>query len=692
MKSTLSTLVFSILLFLLAFPAYGCGPFIYTPDEYLMYRLPKSVDEPEDSETNCLLWLEQTSPTISTQDIYQAVYKYTLPQVEEVHNLVKTEDSKSDLMKNSFVAYLVHERDQEAADFLLLAKQCETLRFAQNDPWYYPATNNPEVKQLNDIAQRAIQYDKKRFRDRYALQAIRALFSTEQYNRCLHYWDSISPLMDSKLLHNLAEDYIAGIYLNRGEIKKAEQIYIRLNNMAGVAYCQQHQDRSRIEKLQFTFDHIPNYPYLKQELNFLFRNYELYGNDLQTLSQLQHITLQCAQSGKSHDSDMWYYSAAFASHLMGNNAEALRILQKAENASGTAEMKKYIKIFHIFLETKLLPFNNNYERKLLANLQWLDQEVVKELRLHQKDIESDLYLFAWETKYNHSRYYPYDMMRRIILVEAVPRYLQQGNTTRALQLANVASNRPYRLFPQVADTMRTSTTKSNEIDFSNDFFNLTDTLSAQQIVEYAQRLQHPRDEFDRFTQARSYTNRDYLNDIIGTKFLRETNYPKAVEYLKEVPSEYQYRLNTYKCGYMHYSPFEYHFGHLVGIPDYKYEFARQMTSLEEGIEHTSDLNRRGRLLVLYARGMHNSVNHCWALTGYGKSWNHEDTNSQEIIARAKQLKEQGLALVTNPEIKAQLLWECGYANIYLLKEFPKTATAQYIRTHCDTANDYKRKK
>ncbi len=53
-------------------------------------------------------------------------------------------------------------------------------------------------------------------------------------------------------------------------------------------------------------------------------------------------------------------------------------------------------------------------------------------------------------------------------------------------------------------------------------------------------MQHPQSEFDRYLNARGYTNSDYLYDILGTQCLRNMRYADAVMYFGQVGEKYPY--------------------------------------------------------------------------------------------------------------------------------------------------------
>ena len=89
MKS-LRYFLINVVLQAIVYEANACGPFWYTPNGYHMYRIcdmqPKSVADEYSLKVrrNCEEWQGLTSVDIPVDDIYQAVYKMTMEELETV--------------------------------------------------------------------------------------------------------------------------------------------------------------------------------------------------------------------------------------------------------------------------------------------------------------------------------------------------------------------------------------------------------------------------------------------------------------------------------------------------------------------------------------------------------------------------------------------------------------------------------
>lgn len=82
-----------------------------------------------------------------------------------------------------------------------------------------------------------------------------------------------------------------------------------------------------------------------------------------------------AHEGRGNNPAMWYYTAAFLTDLEGNATKASYLLGLAENSKSSSYIDESIKVFRIYLDAKLLPYNSSYESRLFTQLNWLDKKL-----------------------------------------------------------------------------------------------------------------------------------------------------------------------------------------------------------------------------------------------------------------------------------------------------------------------------
>ncbi len=728
---------------LVASDAIACYDEAYSPAGYYMYRV---YEEQPDinlslyyqypgSGINCKGWQQLTSETIPLEDIYKVVYIMPLSEFEKIYNRPQAK------YENKFVEWIT-KRDRSILDFLWLAKNNEYIRMERNSRWYYPTMKIDASLTLEQVADMALDAKDKRLRDRYLLQAVRALFSLERYQECVDIWDvEVSKLPEDNLMRQMIKPYIAGAQFRVNNSQKAIEYFAQIGDVNSMLYCANRRDEelSTVEAIDLVYKYAPNSPYIAKTLQWYIRSLEpergLYDeiSDSRVLEQAQ-IRIQCvnellpfcvakARAGKDENTAMWYYTAAFLSDLVGQTKQADSYLRLAESCKATKYIGESIKVLRIYLDAKLSTYNSAYEAKLFEQLKWLDSKITQNIT---DEVEHDV-ANMYKMMRSESFYYWNDMMRRIVLSEVCPRMVRSGRTERALQLANMADNRLLNLVDRVycyywsdngrpIDAIcsmaeyRYDEELHNSHDYSNHFFELIDSVGVNTAIRYVDTVRKPKSEFDRYLNARGYVNDDYLNDIVGTQYLRNMKYSKAVEYLGAVSGSYNKgHLNTY----IYYNPFSlvkddnahndsfsgslsYDFGSEC---DFKYSFAREMCSLEHSIATVKDPNRKAWLMVRYAIGIRNSFDSCWALTQYYKGcflsgsvipikrdW-ESDKYTQAATKRYCQIFDSACEIATDKSIAAQIQYDlCNYKTV--ATKYADTALGQYVKGECDNLYDH----
>lgn len=677
---------------------------VYDDSELFNYDMFDRRKEKSEAIRNCELWQKITSEVIPLEDIYQVVYKYSYETILNVSRLIESPHTNP-RVGNQFVNYLIQYECKEIAEFLVLAKLCEKIRWEQNSPWYYPVEDDGVNTTLRDIARQAMAYKGTMLKDRYALQAIRALFASSLYERCINFWNDNHEAIPDGLIKEMIQPYIAGAYCRTGSVEQAMQIYAKCGDVHSLLYCmnEQGQHLYEIEQIELIYTYCPNSSAIASIIQRLICKAEKLAENPQQDEYTLQIQSQCSrlyefalQAGKKEtDRAMWYYTAAYIAELNGNTQEASDILKQAEAAHGSRFISESIQILRIYLDAKLLRYNSVYEQKLFGQLQWLDNKIKHDIndRIERLTANEGLHLMCSNISY----YYWNDMLRKIVFSVLVPRYMEYGNNIRAIQLANMADNRLLNLINKHESRTMTeyrASTEWNHYDYCNAYFHLLDTIGLDQVIAYRECVIHPRSAFDRFLNERGYIGMDYLGDIIGTQCLREMRYEEAVKYFELVSSSYQYTLNTYKDKCMWRDPFDAS-SPIYDNSDYKYNFAREMLSLEQAVRRTSDPNRKAQMMIRYATGIGNSIDKCWALTQYyqGDSW-EKDWKQSSLWSRAnrksKALVQKALSMFTDKESAAYSYWLLGN-NKKVIMDYPETKTAELIKTQCDNWKDYQTK-
>lgn len=758
MKSIKYIIAISILAITGSLTVSACGP--YSPDDpsriYMFRACPPQLTQQwhdgcrfqdYEKEQNCLLWQKITSASIPVRDIERVVYGANL---KELQNL--SEEKWSD---NKFAEWLSKPAHKDDLDYLLTAKEIEEIREYMNNPWYYAYDNDDEHLRLSELADVCKTYSGKRHTSRYGLQLTRLYFAQKDFRNCIDLWENTMSKEPRNIIRDMTASYVGGAYLREGNRDKAVELYtesqdigslISLNEWEWAEEKPTYSDPRTIQ-LEYIFNRFPDSPLLSirlQEYVHDRESYVYYGynraNRLYTpvsilskkvgdrwvandekdfYDELKAFARKAAASPKCNQKGMWQYALAYLSYLDGDMNKASSYLSQARQSAKTPLIRESVEAFRMLLDARSADNSPQYREKLLKDLKWIDERMLADKA--QNKVED----WQYDNKLNWSFYYWQDAARKILLGEVCPRMEKSGNVVLALQLANYATNRIYQISPHYEafydisddeedteysivvmpfDEYRRNCKQNNYFDYSSQFFEAINNVSAKDAADYAERIFRPQNESDRFLNERSYTDTDYICDIAGTLYLREMNYDKATEWLSKVSAGYQARTNIAKDGYFNLDPFRFQSGKknlISDSSDYKLKFACEMAQLEKTINSDAEANRKANAKIRYAIGLRNSFGRCWYLTQYGyseylhdnctHSYEREGFNdnpfAQKAYERTDALIAQALSEFTDREQLAKVQLEMMNFKT-LMSQYPDTEAASSVRGRCDNYHDY----
>lgn len=671
--------------------SYACYFPTYTPGEYYVFYAYSEKEIPKSglssSDTNINEWQEYTNNQATFEDIRQVVYKYSIRDMK----LIATGDTNtSDEMKeNTFVNFLTKTNDHEAIKYLILAKQCETLRAERTDAWWYPTKDDLENKDLQQILDEALAYQGTTFKARYLLQALRAAFTMELHDLCIQLWDEQINNQPESSIKRMCEDYIGGVYFQRGEYQTAINHYANtMQTSSSFWWCVDNltEKKSDIERIKILYQYQPNSPELaimvqkicreaekranlkvfdgyidenESEDEYYNPGYKSYLKNRARYMELRDFALQVAADKKNENPAMWQYAAAFLTLLDGESDMASKYIRKAERMKGNGFIKNNVKVLSIMIEAFNGSYNKSFETRMLPKLQWLDQMTRNNLT---PEIKDDYLWYENQMFNNYSMYYYNDMMRKITLSIMVPKYKKQHNEVKALMLTGMASERLRTLTNYRQAINENSGQRSWNIDFYTDIFCALDTYPVESIIEYGQKLQSGgKTKFERFLLSKCYVNENYLNEIIGTRYMRTEQFEKAVEYLSKVDTTYDRSLNIYN--YFNHDPSEepfYGTKFITPASGYKLNYAIRMLDLQRMLSMIVTPVIRSEANYQYAQGLIRSVTDCWSLLRYRKGYFHGrfkddgfDDWGEALSQHAEELINEAINLSDDKELQAK---------------------------------------
>lgn len=680
----------------------ACGPYEwgYTSAQSNLFCL--SLPEARECKTreqNIADWQRQTSRAIPAQDVEEVVYKWPVECVESL--LGKNQDTSG----NSFAQWLVRHNDTDAIKFLVLAKRCENARASQNTRWYYQFAGTSAYQTLDSIQQEAEAYKGKRLADRYAFQVMRALIGKSDYKGCVDYWKRHKHLfMPGSAVAYMAEDYAIG---STQQISGEKKSYAEAFRAMPEIEWPLQEIAQRIRGLESEPRNSIGYPEEAEEDTLAYR--AIYEKILPILND-------CKGPNKAQ----WYYVGAFVAGKLGDMDVALFLIKKAAAAATDAAIRDNVRVLALYLRAKNQKrYDRKFEKYLFGELQWLTGKM-------RQNLTRGLCLkISRHGSYNHlcgfSQYYWSDAMRKILIGGVAPLCFRSGDKVRGLQYLNFADNCIFNMVDKVGiceydkdynehwhyvspddfrylsqvlppDKGYRTSVDSYSPDYSGDYFMSLDSIGVETVVALAHRIEHPESALDRFLNKGSYTDPQFLADIIGTQYIDAMDYAKAVKYLKRVSPQFNRSRPIYV--YTNRNPFNDGKSQPYD-PLYKLHFTQKMAVLSNRIAAAKNPDDKAELMLEYNRAIINSTRRCWSLTTYYEGrfinfpyFGHRMLDTYNRMFKfVKEQNREAYALFTDNERAAEAYCKYGlYATA--AAKYPGTNTVKRYRAKCDNMYDY----
>ena len=685
-----------------ALPARACGPYyplIPTPEFFGLTDLNWSISDFDRTE-NLKLWQELTSRQIPLADIEEGVYRDSW---EEFLNGCGYCHEETD---NLFYIWLNNSDDQEIMDFLNIAKRLEEERDEISSPWYYPESrySYAPTGDFSGIIDACLAYDGSRLRDRYALQATRAMFASRQYDRCIEYFDSaFVGIPDGNLMKRMAARYAAGCWSRLGEVGRADSIFALAGDILSLSVDDPLEYMARLN---------PTAPALMKYIRS-------HASDTLFMRETLPVACRILNDPRVRNKGDWSFMMAFVNNeYEGNKSLACsQIYQAMQQKFSSGEIKDLARAYKM----KLDALTGN-RRALIADLRWIESKT----GMLNRDAE------AWERR-----------CRNIIYVGWIPRLWNRQDYATAILLCGYADNlgsaqRQYMaisggtwngnpLKTLSVSEMRASNEYRNSLDYGCLSFQMMGSLTSAQLAAVYNAVCADTPLYS-FLRRKARTDRDYFYELIGTLALREENYSRAERYLSQVSDRYILTMNIEKDGYLSRDPFclyptrwtkfEYAAGdemnfdrqsspHSHGPGERaKLKFARRMNSYRYEMEHGLTADRRGMARLMYAIGRRNSFEECWALTQYWRGfvgkfepmlqyweddfgennysflYDYDFGNYKEVEEKYQQEVRASLAIFDTDEGRARANYILGNLAV-VVRNYGGTPTGRFVKASCD---------
>lgn len=620
-------------------------PFFYTSllTFYADYNDDVKVDKKGLDDMLITEWKQYCGNQPVTADISALVFGAKAQTIQNLINhlnrkrLIPAGDS---VLNNTMAKWLLEQKNLAALNYLLLAKQTEA--FSVFEDW------SPRLRQdslsINEYIERTRQLysstTEEFIKTRMAFQLCKMAFYNRRFNDCVQWYESYLS-RKSNAVQQYGLSYKAGSLFRMGRNKEAAVEFSRLFFLPGMdkqqiflgflwstnncnpqlenefaAYCKTSLEKSRmlalfalhgsnysLATLRKVHDLDPSCPLLPllsiREINKLEEQYltphlneekggkQYFYSRLETDQQQNHkkqlgqtITAfnAFAINPRTIQPALYYTGAAYLSFINHEFSRAKQYLSEARKNKLTEKLNDQIQLINLLImANEPARFDAVTENRILPSLQWLQNKAAKNQE--------------------------YSIFLRNLLTEIIAqRYEQQNEKYKAALAYAVADN-------------------SGGWEEGTDF--IQNEMSTRDLMQLYQLYNNPsKSGYEKFMVQHASFNRNTVINMIGTSYLRDHNFLKAEEWLKQSDenkelSDWDGNVKIFVDPFYDYVNDRERNNSPASKPYTKLSLARKLLQLENSIRTAKDNETRARNCYQMGTALYN-------MSFYGNSWEAVD--------------------------------------------------------------------
>lgn len=434
----------------------------------------------------------------------------------------------------------IERKDREMLDYLTHLDAYLDISSQLRETWSYPTKEQLAQRKakLQAMVRADQSYRGTRFVAQYHLLRMRAQMLLGQHETNKTFWKQVGKQLPESVYRDMMYNIYAGALLHTGHRQQACDIYAEQGDMKSIKWCvRKHRNLAGIQEFYRENPNSPTLVYLVQDyVNNMQETLDNTGEDgsvsEEWLHEINAVAVNRAEAmqfatfangvaaeGKTQWPALWKAAAGTIHYLLGDAQTALGELTEAATLDGTPRMKDNARAIGIVARAKAMPLGGSYGKQMVGELQWLDAKIAEER--------------AGRNEYgNHYT----DVKDRLCHQVFYPKYNAAGKRNAALAALAMMQDDDLPFNPW---NMRSPNYEYDgpawNADYSTEFFERIDSLRAAQVADYYKYVsKKQKDPLERYFQERAYAEKDYFCDLIGTKYMAEGLFDKAMPWLKQV--------------------------------------------------------------------------------------------------------------------------------------------------------------
>lgn len=576
-------------------------------------------------------------------------------------------------------AYAQQKGDKDMVAYLDELKKYLDISDQLQETWDYPTKEQlAERKQtLQNMIVKADAHRNGKMGVQWRLLRMRANMVLGKHQDNLTYWHNVASQLSPSVYKDMMQNIYAGALMNTGNRIEACNEFARQGDMLSMKWgMRNYRNIAGIKTIYAENPNMAVLSYLVQDfVNNAQETLDSYTKDekdemipvddewmrmvdarvasKQDVDEFIGFAQKVLKEKKTDSPALWKAAIGELQYLYGHHDEAMKTLDEAVKMAGTQRMKDNARAIRLVASVGSKRFQkSSYQKWVVEEMRWLVT----------KSKEDGGY-------YNHYR----EVMDRLIYTELSPRYEKMGDKNLANALLALYENDSV-MWGEQSESMPDNSWNPN---YSGYYYYELSELSADQLVDYYQWLKtKSKGELEAWAKQAVRMEDNYYLDLIGTRYMSEGKFDKAIDYLKNIPWSFLEGQNiSYYMAHRDYSKPRWEgrqrFGkdvvtegaHLETLSkNPKLDFCKDIVNMEAQLPVARQGVREDLAYKLATRYFQASVyGDCWYLTDYGWSSYIDTLSTKERLFVDKTIEYLNISKQsTDMQMRLKSLYALAY--------------------------------
>ncbi len=576
-------------------------------------------------------------------------------------------------------AYAQQKGDKDMVAYLDELKKYLDISDQMQETWDYPTKEQlAERKQtLQNMIVKADAHRNGKMGVQWRLLRMRANMVLGKHQDNLTYWHNVASQLSPSVYKDMMQNIYAGALMNTGNRIEACNEFARQGDMLSMKWgMRNYRNIAGIKTIYAENPNMAVLSYLVQDfVNNAQETLDSYTKDekgemipvddewmrmvdarvasKQDVDEFIGFAQKVLKEKKTDSPALWKAAIGELQYLYGHHDEAMKTLDEAVKMAGTQRMKDNARAIRLVASVGSKRFQkSSYQKWVVEEMRWLVT----------KSKEDGGY-------YNHYR----EVMDRLIYTELSPRYEKMGDKNLANALLALYENDSV-MWGEQSESMPDNSWNPN---YSGYYYYELSELSADQLVDYYQWLKtKSKGELEAWAKQAVRMEENYYLDLIGTRYMSEGKFDKAIDYLKNIPWSFLEGQNiSYYMAHRDYSKPRWEgrqrFGkdevtegaHLATLSkNPKLDFCKDIVNMEAQLPVARQGVREDLAYKLATRYFQASVyGDCWYLTDYGWSSYIDTLSTKERLFVDKTIEYLNISKQsTDMQMRLKSLYALAY--------------------------------